>query len=361
MANKRNNCEVSRSPTDKEFPSKRVTRNNMQSCKVCAKPVNLEYVGEESVTVMCKMCNDRYHAACVGLTSDFVFKIIQSTRKGWLCYSCHQENFKFMTKLDERLSAVEKQVDLNSHQIKQVNTNADLAFNAINGKIVDSETKLRNEIRELREKIVSPIDFNVDNFIKQTKDEIMQSMQSMNQDPTKASAEADLKYVRNLQRKNNLVIGNVPIQNDESQESLKQVIIKIANALEVNLEPQHIVIIIRLNKKGDKSSSPILVKFIDAVIKHDVFDAYINRVISKNPISFNSIGVNSTQRIFINHHISPELAEIKRKALEFKKNDLVEKVNARYNNIRVFINNKWHNVDSMAALEAIIDGDSPPS
>lgn len=108
--------------------------------------------------------------------------------------------------------------------------------------------------------------------------------------------ESDLKYVRNIQRKNNLIFSNIPIVKPETQVSLKQQVFKVAHTLRVNLQPGDIAVVIRLNGKPNQTSSAILVKFSDEIMKHDVFDAYIKRVVNKSPI-----GMASSQRIFVNH------------------------------------------------------------
>lgn len=349
MATKRANSQVLKSPSDlagSGVSSKRATRQNMSTCKVCEKPVTLQFQGEESVSVLCRKCNDRYHANCVGISSEFVFKLIQNSRKGWLCYSCAQDSLNFMQKLEERLSIVEKQIQQNSIQVQQINSSFDAALKSLDDKI---ET-VRQEIQESQP--TSPLTTeSINDIVRHVTDKVLESMNGGS-----GSSEADLKYVRDLQRKNNLVISNVPINNHETQITLKQQALKIAHSLGVNLQLADIAVVIRLNSKANQTSSAILVKFIDAVMKHDVFDAYIKRVINKNPITFQAIGLQSTQRIFINHHISPQLAEIKRKALELKKDGIISKVNARYNNIRVFINNKWHNVDTLPALDSLVNG-----
>lgn len=356
MAAKRSNSQVYKSPSESIAPTKRITRLNMPSCKVCDQLVSLEFKGDDSVSVLCRICNDRYHANCVGISSDFVYKLIQNSRKGWLCYSCSQDSFKFMNKLDERLKTVETRVAHNSQQIQQVNSTCDSAFKALDEKMGSIQDQFAQEIANLREQqqFGSSGHVEMNEIVNQARDQVLQSI---NNDSVKASNEADLKYIRNLQRKNNLVIGNIPIDPHESQDTLKQIVLRIAHALGVNLQLQQIVIVIRLNKKENQSSSAVLVKFIDVVNKQEVFDAYIQRVFNKNPISLLSIGINSAQRIYINHHISPQLAEIKRKALELKKGNVIAKVNARYNNIRVFVNNKWHNIETMAELEGVVNND----
>lgn len=319
--------------------NKRITRKNMKPCRICSLPISLEYNGDEGVSVMCKICNEKFHAKCLGMSVDFVFKIIQSSKKGWTCHGCFQETFKFMENLDQRLKAIEEKVEGNSEKIKIVNVRTEQSLIQLNDHIVNLESQLNNQIEEIRQ-LVRTNPPNPSNSVSDS------------------SSAADIRYIRDLQRKNNLVISNVPIQNSESQDSLKLLVTKIAAALGCEMDTQQINVVIRLNKKGDKTASAMLVKFTDEIIKQEVFSAYIATVTRKNPITFRSVGFQSDQRVYINHHISPELAEIKKKALELKKINVIGKVNARYNNIRVQIGGNWHNVTSMDQLKALLEEDT---
>lgn len=150
MATNRSNTQVLKSPNepiDGPAPLKRNARQGMSICKVCDTAVTLQFQGEKSLSAVCRSCNDKYHANCIGLSSAFVFKLVRSSKKGWLCYSCSHGTFKFMHKLDERLSNVEQQVKRYSNET-QIDSSLQRAPKETSNKILLNPDKSLKQLVE---------------------------------------------------------------------------------------------------------------------------------------------------------------------------------------------------------------------
>lgn len=363
MANKRCNSDVLKSPSDTEFVKKRITRQTMKRCNVCTEQISLDFVGEENVTVMCRKCSDRYHCNCVGITSQFFYNLIQNSKKGWLCYGCAQDSFKFVERLEERIDELERQIQINTHNIKQTTSTIERSLVAMDEKVISITESLMEEIQTIKNQITRD-NLTMDNeeIVKTVTEAALKNLQCP---PRSIRQNNDMKYIHALQRKNNLVIHNVPNEPHESKDSLTGKILKVCSALGVETHSQNISIAIRLNKRQTQNTSTtsntqhqipaILVKFCDSAIKDEIFDAYIAKITNKAPLTQQAIGYRSMQRIYVNHHLSPELANLKKKAIDLKKQGKISKVNARYNTIRINVNNKWFKVDSPEALDEIFE------
>lgn len=365
--NKRANSQVTKSPSEvAPTPVKiRVTRQSMGRCNVCTEQITLDYAGEENLTVMCRKCSTRYHCKCVGISSQFFFNLIQNSKKGWLCYGCSQDAFKFVQKLEERITNLEHQVQLNTHNIQQLTTSVDSGLEAIDEKYGGITERLNEEIQILKNKMSGEsLSMNQDEIVKSITEETLRKLHQSKS----TSQNDDMRYVHALQRKNNLIFHNVPNEPLETKESLTKKVLKVCNALGVEVQPQNVSVAIRLNKKPSTRdnirpahSQPdipvVLIKFCDAAIKDEIFNAYLDKIMNKAPLTQQAIGCQSSKRIYINHHLSPELARLKQKAIGLKKEGKVMKVNARYNYIRIYINNQWHKVDSTEGLDALFDMD----
>lgn len=354
MASKRGNSEVSKSPSETNTVNKRSTRQKMKRCNVCCEQVPLNFVEEELATVMCRKCSDRYHCKCVGISSQFFYNLIQNSKKGWLCYSCSSDSFKFVEKLEERLTNIERQVQINTQNVQQITSSIEHGFRSMDEKYQAITERLLQEIDSLKNKIhTDGLALSNDEIVKSVTEATLKNLQgSVNS----VSHNNDIKYIHALQRKNNLMIHNVPQEQRETKEALTNKILKLCSSLGVAVQHQNITIVMRLNNKLPTQNNlqhetpVVLVKFCDAAIKDEIFDAYLTKIMNKTPLTQQAFGHGSTQRVYVNHHLSPELASLKKKAIELKKEGKIDKVNARYNNIRVNVNNTWHKIDTHEAL-----------
>lgn len=171
----------------------------------------------------------------------------------------------------------------------------------------------------------------------------------------------DITYLRDLQRKNNLLIQNVP---SSPSENLKDIVKKVANACGSDLNPTDIASVMRLQTKPTtnplstpnrpRSNDTILVKFVDTTVKDSIFDGYIKMLTDKKPLISTYIGFEGNTRIYLNQHLSPDLIKVKMRAVKLKEARIISKVSAAYNVVKVQYKDKWHKLYSFEQLQTLI-------
>lgn len=321
----------------REESGKRITRN-MSKCKVCLEEVGPVFVDESQITVLCKECKERFHGPCVGISSNFFYNLINSGKKGWTCYLCNQNRLQFLENICKSVSDIDKRSTVNSNMISGLRVSVDEALIAMNDRIEQVRQEVANVSRIQSE---SPV-------------------------PSRStlSGSDDLSSIQAIERKNNLIIQNVPFVAGEDALSLRALVVKTAACFGYQLNGNDILTVVRLRGKPATStgssenlsrpfSTSLLAKFTDVTIKDDFFSNYITAVVNQKFVLASNVGLGSNQRIFINHHMSHELTRVKIKATEMKKAGLVERINARYDCVRVCVNDKWHRVTSLDSLAGL--------
>lgn len=347
---KRKNLES----TPCETAAKKVTRNNMSAvtCKVCLEPIDLFFVDEDTFNVLCRECKDRFHGDCVGIGSKFFYNLIQKSKRGWACYNCVENKMQFMDNITDRVTTIERNVEKNAAVVSNLQASVDAAFGAMNERIDEVRQSLSLELVSL-------------------KSTSAPSLATQNSSQT---CSEEISYVRALQRQNNLIIQNIPGLVGENPQLLKEKIVKIATCYGHILNINDIVIVVRLRGKpiveGQSNvreildrpfSNSLLVKFTDVSVKDEFFRKYIIAVSQKKFVTGASVGFPAGERIFINHHLSPDLSMIKMKASEMKKAGMISKISARYDCVKVFANNTWHKITNIEMLNMITPMASPQS
>lgn len=329
--------------SNEEHPQiKKVTRaTTMSVCKVCMEPVSHDFISEDVITLLCCECKLRFHGDCVGVASKFFYNLIQKNKRGWTCYTCHDNKMQFLTNIAESVKVIDKKSEKNAKQIDSLKSSVDQAL--VNMTAMIEETKA-----ELLSKIEVASNCDIEQIIQRVGTSISQKTSSN-------SDSVDLSYVQSLERKNNLVIQNISVLSHESVENLKNVVVQIANLLLLQLDPNSIITVIRLRGKLESDNTrpltnSILVKFSDMSTKDELFYKYILAVSKQNFINGSLLGLGSTQRIYINHHLTPQLSRIKSKATELKKGGKISKINARYDAVRVFVNDSWIRITDIDQL-----------
>uniref|UniRef100_A0A336KMY8 CSON012711 protein n=1 Tax=Culicoides sonorensis TaxID=179676 RepID=A0A336KMY8_CULSO len=261
----------------------------------------------------------------------------------WLCHICVQDKWVYMNKIDEKVNAISETVENNKVEILSVKSSCDAHFSAFADKINEIENKYQNQIDEMKLKLLA----------YQNQNQIPSTIEHHNN---------DLTYMRNLQRRNNLIVQNVPIFQNETKQILKQTIIKLALACGYEINDSDIVLCIRLKQNQDSStdnqkpsSNAILVKLADVSIKDELFNAYIKNINNNTPLTTSRVGLPGNKRIFINQHLSPELVKVKLKAVKLKQMHLIDKLTACYNVVKVYKNGKWEKVYTIQQLDQLME------
>lgn len=345
-----------RNPEDaRDIPAKKPALVTMDKCRVCLEIVDTNFEDENKISVLCRECKTRFHGDCVGVSSNFFYNLIQNGRKGWICYTCKENKMQFLTNISDHVSQIEARIDCTNNKVDNIRATVDEALVAMNEKIDQVRNSIYSELDQLR---------SVSNTVPSTSS-IEEINSHIGQQPSIQSNASDLSYIKSLQRKNNLIFQNIPPSLNENVQTLKSTVVKVAACFGYVLDPNNVVIVIRLRGKSPSGSGPsistlqrpvsnsLLVKLSDVSIKDELFNCYIAAITQQKFVTCSNIGLNSTLRIYINHHLSPELTKLKIKATELKRSGRFSKLNAKYDCIRVQVNGIWHRVTTMDELDQL--------
>lgn len=314
-----------------EQPTKKNTRAMSNICNICLEQVATDFVDENVINILCSVCKNRFHGECVGISSRFFYNLIVKTKKGWDCYPCRENKFQVLLNAAESVKTLEKKVEKNSNKFDHLKSSVDQALSALN-----------DQINEVRSQVVNN-----------------SNAASVSNISSKTTNSFEGSFVQILERKNNLLMQNIPIIDNESVLALKNLVVRFALCLSFVLDPSSINTIIRLRGKSSSTeagrplTNTILMKFFDVSTKDEFFSKYIVSVSKKIFVSASLLGLEGTQRIYVNHHLTPDLAKIKNKATEMKKSGLITKVSARYDSVRVLVNGQWVKITNLNQLDEL--------
>ena len=178
------------------------------------------------------------------------------------------------------------------------------------------ETALANQLTLFNESLDKTLDDKlakmkkeiIDEIKNDIKDEIKKDIQVEIKNEIEADLfknEIDLETIiqRNLQyqRKTNVVINGVP--NEIDHDSLEQLIIDIFNRVCLHqISSRDIVAVHRISKTSDN----VLCKFVN---QKDAI-ALLNSYVAIRNLKFESIGISSTNKIYVNEHLSAFIAKL---------------------------------------------------
>lgn len=353
MRGKRTNEDLLKSPTEVATPSKtsRITRQTTMNCKICKKPIHLQLSGDDDddVVVTCRKCFDQYHGACSGVSGTFYHNMIENSSQGWLCYNCNQDSFNILARMNDRWNTVVDTVETHESKINTLASSTQSGFAAMEARATAFEDRMTSQIETLK---VCLADYH-------TKlENVTENTERANNCQSSTHPSKDLTYIKDLQRKNNLIVQNVPLVDNENQQKLKDIVIKLANSCGCDISSMDIVSATRLrrnteNQNASAISNAILVKFVDVSIKDNIFKGYIGTITNKAPITSSVIGTGGNHRIFVNQHLSPELMKVKMRAVKLKQLKMISKISANYNMVRIYKDENWIKIYDINQLEEI--------
>lgn len=156
-----------------------------------------------------------------------------------------------------------------------------------------------------------------------------------------------------------MIIAGVPKNETETEVNLKETINKIAACCGVMLKPQDVVNIYRLRESitvehsGLLKHPLIMVKFDErSSVKQSIFQNYVKMIGRKAPLRVDQLGYTNTNRICLNHHLSPTLLNIRKQASDLRKLGLIERTVPRHDSIKLLINGKWIRVTTVQDFES---------
>lgn len=365
---KRHSDDIHKSPSEITNPDKMTTRLRM-SCKVCKEPVSLEFEDEESFKMKCVGCGDRFHGPCLGITSTFFYNMINGSKKGWFCYNCNQDRLHKVQTLDEKFTLLSKTVEAQTKQLLNFQQLMNHGFDVVQEKV---DEVIQVKINDIDKRMSDEFDAMRQRLLEYEKKLSNIGMPLSNPVPhSKLPTNSDITYIKDLQRKTNLVIQNIPSLINENQNALKNLITKVASTCGTEIDPSDIASVIRLRKRNSPglvidphkalTHDSILVKFTDVSIKDEIFRGYIQNLSNKIFLTTSGLGLAGNTRVYINQHLSPELIRIKMKAVKLKESKVLTKVSACYNVVRVLYKGNWHKIFTMDQLTTLTTETEPMS
>lgn len=171
---------------------------------------------------------------------------------------------------------------------------------------------------------------------------------------------SDVNYLKSLQRKDNLIVCGIPYSQYETQDDLISTMKKIAAVSGVDLNSDDISNIYRLRESITRTSQGrpnyplIMVKFTKySEAKQKIFRNYLKQIGEKIPLRCSQLGMSSSNRIYLNHHLTPLLLRIREQATGLRKLGVIERTIPRYDAIKILLLGKWYSVTTVEQLDKL--------
>lgn len=347
---------VSDNLSQKKGRTARNTRSNPMSCNVCDMAVSLE----TNDSIFCPNCQKTFHMNCAGISSQFLLEQFKKVK--WICVKCNYATLNLVTSIDSTVDSISDGLERVTQSVAELKTITSSYELLVKNLTIRMET-VEEQVKQL---MATPCNCNVNEMkeaIDAMKAEISELKKGKTLPPTVLQKqEEQINYLRSQQRRNNLIITGIPEIPNENEKTLMHMISRIGNACGTVVVPPSICEVHRIKKKGsineatDKKRPPaIFVRFTDNnKVKDDLFFNYLALIARNSPLTCKMVGINANNRIFINQHMSNSLLLVKDKAVYLKKLGIVQKVTARYNFVKISLNNNWHKIHDILQLRQII-------
>lgn len=346
----------------------KMLRNCQKPCIECKKLATNNGGDNDNFVMICHRCNDIYHSKCAGIQSCFIISEIKKQRFKWSCYKCQILLLDSVAQMSTQMQSMNKALQNVTQQfteLAKLTASYENAVSNLNARLEVGEKNISNmqeEIITLRNQQASNDEvLDLKAIIEQMKGEIVDLKARMISTSTPANNNLQIcnqvNYLSNLQRKDDLVIQEVPTLPNESETLLRETVIKLANSCGCVVQPNDLRTVHRMKRKKDSTTAPpILVKFNSTTAaKESFFVKYLKTLADGHSLTRSCIGLEPPdKRIYVNHHISPELMNVKKKALDLKKENFVQRVTTRYNTIRLQKDEIWHNISTLQQLDSFL-------
>ena len=213
----------------------------------------------------------------------------------------------------------------------------------------------QNQIVSLSEKTNEITDLRqiIDTIQQELTD--LKNKRSQPEEGSDSQTTDQINYLRSLQRRSNLVFSGLPMKPTETEKELKDTIFKIGDFLGVQMRQEDVKAAYRIKSKRQPPTATnppalhhapaaVIVKFAETTQSIEaLFLSYLRMLGDDKALKSSDIGFPSNRRIFINHHLSPELLKMKNLSIILKKEKLIQRFTPRYNAIRVqLMDGTWH-------------------
>lgn len=239
--------------------------------------------------------------------------ILSELRNGFAKYSEDQQRF------NDRLLTLDQQCSIAQNTALQAGAVATEAA----GKIDELQNQIQ-AVRDISEKAASATEHN---------------------------RQSNLDMMEKLNRRSEIVIRGLHIDNSMEQKLLHDLVYRIATVVGQPINERDIHFI-RVRQQHNSRASIIIVRFSTVTIRDLIFDAYLKR----GTLTTSQLGMSTDSRIFLADNLTVVASRINYQARQLKVAGKLAKVTIRKGSIRVTLPNnpsKWISVDTIEQLEKL--------
>ena len=223
------------------------------TCVRCRK----EFTDDESEVLECPRCDMHFCRVCVGLTTEEYKVISNRSDLHWFCPPCELKVIKNMRedktieqRCEDFIAGVETRLKKVENSTKKNKEHMDKEIKRLDKKIDDSKKKSQGTGQPPKEAIA-----------KMVKEEIKES---------------DEERKERERRKDNFIVFKMPepdttLKEEREKKDREKLISLCTDTLEVNIEDEDLVSVIRLGKKHEENCRPLLVRVRSSELKKNIF------------------------------------------------------------------------------------------
>lgn len=266
------------------------------SCGLCSTVISRSNTG-----IQCQgRCGKEYHFKCVKLPT-VLGETPSDSGIVWMCKACRVKPTDSNSLLEDLVEKVDALVN-DMAQFRRGQTDFGDSLTFYGNKIDDFNKKM--EIITKVSKTVDALNHELSGVKKEC-----------------SSLRAEIEFMHQQGRSNNIEICGVPEKNRENVLSLVK---KVGSEIGITILEEDIIVSHRVSQFSEsqvprRAPKNIIVKFANICKRNNFLEAAKKR---RNPgLSSSNLGFEENVRIFVNEHLSPFYKLLFRKAREFCKNN----------------------------------------
>lgn len=275
----------------------------------------------------CCICDGKYDFPCAGIT-EAGWRKLGERRNTWKCSNCKSQAAPSPRSQSVKSTPFDSEAIMK--EIKRLSTQMEELPALINSvKAIQSELSelklMRSEFLELKSSIEFSHDVVEDlskrmKALEQEVEILKQSKEDINTLKMRIE-KVEHQQHENEQRSrmNNIEIKGVPIS---SSENLFNIVAKIGEIIDYSIPKEQINYIARIPSRAGKQSKNIICSLHNTYIKKD----FVAAAKKKKNLSANDLGLQGTDRIYVNDHLTLENKSLLNKTKVHAKNSGFEYV-----------------------------------
>lgn len=304
-------------------------RSKGDTCHICKNITVFGASDNPNPAVICSGCKAAFHTSCGGISDKLYFCYIVSKQKPWYCYVCNLElrdrmnmNFDSFTKIEDAALNVNTQIQTLSQEMQKIRAN---------------KSSWQQEIETRLDEIDVKIDEKIDASITSKIAELITS-----QTPSVPSPVTTLAPSVSSSYRKNLVITCVPEIPGENVVTIVKKLAKQINFTQSGFIDNCFRVSKKENKEDHAKPPSILLKFTTEISLDAFIKCYFTHI-KKCQLTPSDIGMEGTNRIYVNEHLSPEIQPLLRKALTLRREGVISQVasHSTYLSVKISANGRF--------------------